>query len=705
MRSRWFHRPRLHTAAHGVEKKVSWLELFYDLVFVAAFIQLGNGLSAHPDLAGAAVFGGVFVPLWVAWSGFTFFENRYEIDDFAHRLVVVAQMFAVGAMAISAPSVLDGHATHFCIATSVAFALVSVMHIRTLAQTDEASDYCRYWGGVFAVASIGWLIAGFLPPIGFYSLATASTLAVVGAPLSKQSRELTQLHPIDFEHLGERYGLLTIIVLGESFVKVLSALVSEDGPALYLDGATVLLITCSVWWIYFDDVAGSKIRKGPARWVVWLYAHIPLQMGITALGVAVKKAVVFGWNTPADAGYRWLLAGSLALVFLSVATVDSVTERKQAELSDRTRVNVRWLSGVMLLVLAPAGDGMSGGLFLSLVTAVCVAQVVIDMAMAPFEEAQLEARPMAEIAREARAEGRAPSRIRRDISEAVRKGTPAELRRDLYFYFMEGSWARVFVAFGFTFVVTNVFFAGLYMLEPAGIADNATFADAFNFSVQTMSTIGYGSLSPGTSYGNTIVAVEAAVSMIGIAIITGLVFAKASRPHASVLFSNVCVVTEMDGKATLSFRIGNARGNEVVEASMNVAAVVEEMTAEGHHFRRVRDLKLARDRQPVFILSWAAFHEVDDASPLAEVDWDEPEQTLLALIVTVTGHDSTYGQTIYARHAYYCEDIRVGHRFVDVIHELDDGRLMIDYTKFHDTVPDQEAIAALHHDQHAHEEE
>lgn len=697
VRSRWFHRPRLHTAAHGVEKKVTWLELFYDLVFVAAFIQLGNGLSEHPDLQGAALFGGVFVPLWVAWTGFTFFENRYEIDDFAHRIVVVAQMFAVGAMAISAPGVIDGEPMRFCIATSVAFALVSVMHLRTLSQADEGKEYAKYWGGVFAVSSLGWLIGGFLPPVGFYLMAGVSTLAVVGAPLSKQSRALTSMHPIDFEHLGERYGLLTIIVLGESFVKVLSALVSEAGPALYLDGATTLLITCSVWWIYFDDVAGSKIRKGPARWVVWLYAHIPLQMGITALGVAVKKAVMFGWDAPADVGYRWLLSGSLALVFVGVAAVDSVTERRQAELSDRTRINVRWLSAVVLLVLVPAGDGMSGGIFLSLVTAVCVAQVVIDMAMAPFEEARLESRPMSEIAREARREGRAPSRIRRDVSEAVRKGTPAELRRDLYFYFMEGSWARVFVAFGFTFVIANVFFAGLYMLEPSGISGFAptSFGDAFNFSVQTMSTIGYGSLSPGTSYGNTIVAIEAAVSMIGIAIITGLVFAKASRPRASVLFSKVCVLTEMDGTRTLSFRIGNARGNEVVEATMSVSALVEEITDEGHHFRRVRDLKLARRRQPLFVLSWAAFHKVDETSPLADVDWSAPEDNVLALVVTVTGHDSTYGQTIYARHIYYGEDIRVGHRFVDVLHELDDGRLLVDYTKFHDTVPDEEAIAAL----------
>ena len=77
------------------------------------------------------------------------------------------------------------------------------------------------------------------------------------------------------------------------------------------------------------------------------------------------------------------------------------------------------------------------------------------------------------------------------------------------------------------------------------------------------------------------------------------------------------------------------------------------------------------------------------------IDWDNPEATLLGLVVTLTGHDGTYGQTIYARHIYYCENLQVGHRFVDVLHELEDGRLMIDYTMFHETVPDEDAIAAL----------
>jgi inward rectifier potassium channel len=378
--------------------------------------------------------------------------------------------------------------------------------------------------------------------------------------------------------------------------------------------------------------------------------------------------------------------------------IDSVTERRQAELSDRARVNARWMSGVFLLVLAPAAGSMSGAMFLVMVTAVNVAQVVFDMAMAPFEEAahtEADHRPVAHIDAERRAAGKgAVSPTRRwDVSDAIRKGAPSSVRRDLYFYFMEGSWTRVFVAFTFLFLVGNVFFALLFVLEAGAVAnaDPNSFLDAFFFSVQTMSTIGYGTLAPATPYGNLIVTVEAAVGIIGVAIVTGLVFAKASRPKASVLFSGPIVLTTMNGKKTLVFRVGNARGNEVVDASMDFTVMRDHVSEEGHHLRQLHELKLKRKRSPMFVLSWVVMHEIDEDSPLADVDWQDPGRDVLLFVATLIGHDGTYGQTIYSRKVYHPEDIRVGHRFVDVLSSAEDGRLMIDFTHFDKTRPDETA--------------
>lgn len=702
MRSRWFHVPVLHTAL-GEEKSVSWTELFYDLIFVAAIIQLGDVLSArvtdtHSVVGPLASFAGLFVPLWVAWTGFTFFANRFSVDDVAQRALVFANMFAVGAMAIAAPGLVEGggHAP-FSLAYALAQGLVALMYARAWRQVPEARSYCSYWGGAFGLGAIVWAVSAWVPAPWAYVLWGLGVSAILFAPVSRRSRELAERFPLDMDHLAERYGLLTIIVLGESFIKVLSYLSgAEHGvEPLYLAKASLsLLITCAVWWIYFDDVAGSKVKQERGSWVVWLYGHLPLAVGITALGVAVKKTLTFDFAQPPDAAYRWLVCAALALVFFSVALVDSVTERRNVELSDRARVNARFVSMGFVLLLGQIGHAMSSGLFLSIITALCLAQVVFDIMMAPVEDqGEVErAIPTAELARRPREERVAEEpRRRREIGEAVRKGAPSELRRDLYFFFMEGSWTRLFLALGFVYVMVNCFFAGLYLLEPGSIAGapQASFGEAFSFSVQTMSTIGYGAMSPATAYGNLIVALEAAVSILGVALATGVMFAKASRPQSSVLFSEPMVLTRWQGKPTLMFRAGNARGNEVVEATIQVSVLRDEISAEGQHMRRMYDLKLVRSRSPFFTLSWQVMHVLDDDSPLADVDWDSAEADIQFIAVTMQAHDVTYSQTTYARHIYMPRDVRPGHRFVDVISETPEGQMVIDFSKFHDTVAEQ----------------
>jgi len=698
MRSRWLHAPYLHSPALGLPKRATWLELFYDLVFVAAFIQLGNGLAGDVSVSAVRTFAGTFLELWVAWTGFTFFVNRFTVDDFLHRSLVLVQMFAVAGMALAAPFALQGRPEALAVSTGVAQLLVSAMHLRAYVQVPEARDYARYWTLVFGVAGLGWLVSSVVPHgVGAW-LCAVSTAAVLVAPLSERSRVMTERLPIDFEHLGERYGLLTIIVLGESFVKVLGALAADThGASLYVAGSEVLLLTCGIWWVYFDGVAGSEVRSGRGQWIVWLYGHIPLQLGIVLFGVAIKHALHFAWNEPAEDRYRYLLAGSLALVYFAVAALDSVTERRQAELSDRARVNARAVSGLFLLVLAPAGHAMSAVTFLGLVTAINVAQVAFDMMLAPMADdphATLGARTTSELARERIATGQGSAARAVDPSKAIRKGAPSALRRDLYFYLIEGSFWRMAAVLGSLFVLLNVFFAALYQLQPGSITGvrDGRLLDAFFFSVQTMSTIGYGTMSPSSLWGHVVVTIEAATGLVGVAVVTGLVFAKLSRPRAAVLFSKSLVVTTLDGKPVLMFRAGNARGNDVVDAQMTFTALMDELSAEGQHLRRMRDLALVRSRSPMFTLSWTLIHELDERSPLRDVDWTAPGKSVGSFIVTMMGHDSTYAQTTYARHTYGPGDVRLGHRFVDVIHRLPDGRTMVDYDNFHETLVAEERV-------------
>jgi inward rectifier potassium channel len=203
-----------------------------------------------------------------------------------------------------------------------------------------------------------------------------------------------------------------------------------------------------------------------------------------------------------------------------------------------------------------------------------------------------------------------------------------------------------------------------------------------------MATIGYGTISPQTPYAHAIVTVEAAFGILGVALVTGLMFAKASRPRASVLFSRPALIATYNRKPALMFRVGNAKGNEIIEATIHVSALIDVDSPEGLKFRRLHDLTLVRDMTPLFALSWTVIHVIDESSPLHGLDPESIDKRLVSIVCTMTGHDGTYSSTVHARHLYYPEDVRFGHRFVDVISFLPDGRPMVDYDVFHQTEPE-----------------
>lgn len=692
MLSRWFHAPRLHAPERGEARKVIWLELFYDLIYVAALIQLGTALSDNVTLSGALTFAGLFVPIWYTWTGFTFYNNRFIVDDFLHRMLVFVQMFAIGAVAVSVPGVFAGEHVYFAIAYGVARLALVGMYARAMRHTPEARETGRVFVGGFSVGAALWLLSALLPsPWSFLLWAVAMAVDLM-VPLLPRAREQTSKHPIDILHLSERYGLLTLIVLGESFVKVLTEVADRGSSGeTVLMAALGLAITCSLWWIYFDDVAGSRIKRKTLAPYLWLYAHLPMAIAITAVGVAIKKVVFLDTMAIAPSKYRWLLCGALALALLSVAVIDAVTERREAELSDRARVNMRLGSAALVLLTAVVGAALDAWVFVAMVAVGGIVQVLFDMTMAPMADPEaLESEgPAFPMHRPTPSEGAPPRRID-TLGTALRRGTPNELRSDLYAWFMDGSWWRLFgVAIG-SYVTLNVIFGALFLLDHEGVnnLDGTSFLEAFSFSVQTMSSIGYGVMAPDNSYAHILVTMEAMIGVLLVALITGLIFARASRPRSNVLFSNVLVVNSHYGVPMLKFRVGNARGNELVEATIRVSVLIDEVSAEGRKMRRLYDLPLVRDNSPIFTLSWTVMHRLDAHSPLRGMTPEDVSQRLFAIVTTMTGHDSTYAQTTHARHLYHPEDIVFGRRFVDVISTLDDGRLMVDYTVFHSTVRD-----------------
>ena len=262
--------------------------------------------------------------------------------------------------------------------------------------------------------------------------------------------------------------------------------------------------------------------------------------------------------------------------------------------------------------------------------------------------------------------------------------------KDIYHFVLGRSWPSFFVLVAVVFVLTNMLFASLYLAEPGSItnARPGSFEDALNFSVQTLATIGYGGMSPASRYGHVIVALEAIVGILMVALITGITFTRFARPSARVLFSNKVVISPRDGVPHVMFRMANWRRNRIVEARLSAVLLVTERTREGDVMRKQIDLPLVRSKTNVFFLTWSAMHLVDEKSPFYGPDALERLRFQQAeLYLGLTGFDETIGQTIYVRKQYTLDDIVPGARFADVLSTDEEGTRIIDYRKFHDIVP------------------
>jgi inward rectifier potassium channel len=260
---------------------------------------------------------------------------------------------------------------------------------------------------------------------------------------------------------------------------------------------------------------------------------------------------------------------------------------------------------------------------------------------------------------------------------------------DLYHFALRISWPRFLVAGATYYVAANALFGLLYVIPGDAIANArpGSFADAFFFSVQTMATVGYGQMWPATFYGNLIVTIETAVGLAFFALATGLGFARFSRPTARVLFSRVAVIGPHNGVPTLSVRLANQRRNQILQAEVGLALLRDEQTQEGDTIRRFYDLKVARHRSPVFAMTFSVMHAIDHDSPLYGATSATLQALNAELVVTATGIDETIAQPVHARTSYLADEILWDHRFVDVFCWTEDGRRVIDYRRFHDTVP------------------
>ena len=278
--------------------------------------------------------------------------------------------------------------------------------------------------------------------------------------------------------------------------------------------------------------------------------------------------------------------------------------------------------------------------------------------------------------------------------QVVTYGLPIRPWQDLYHIFMTLSWPRLFASYAGFFLLFNLGFAGLYYLQPGDVANlnPAGYWGRFFFSVETLATVGYGDMHPQTVYAHVIASIEIFTGLMSLALITGMMFARFSRPTARILFARQAVIRQFDGKRTLMLRAANERQNVIMEASAQLRLIRDEQTAEGYRIRRIYDLPLRRSEQPVFLFGWSLMHVIDETSPLAGTTMESLKTTRAFLLLTIGGIDETTGQMLMSRQEYHPSSIRWNHTFADIFMAGEDGIDRFDYTKFHDVEPLDEAL-------------
>lgn len=267
-------------------------------------------------------------------------------------------------------------------------------------------------------------------------------------------------------------------------------------------------------------------------------------------------------------------------------------------------------------------------------------------------------------------------------------GTKPHPVRDAYHSLLRMSWPGVLLTIALIFLAANAVFGVLFMIV-GGVAGarDGSLRDAFFFSVQTLGTVGYGTMYPTSTGANLLVTAESIVGVILTALATGIVFARFSQTTSMLVFTSKVCISPMDGVPTVMLRVGNDRESTIVEASIRVVVIRTVTTKEGMLFYRMLDLPLQRDRSLALSRSWTVLHVIDEKSPLFGLTPETCVQQEVEIMASVSGTDDTSLQLVHARRRYEAKDIVWGARPTDVLSERPDGLIELDVSKFDQTEP------------------
>ena len=325
-RRRWLRPPQLRTIdADQDERHATWLELFFDLVFVISIAEVVHTLEDYRSLADFAGTAGLFVAVWWAWVGYTVYADRFDTDDLLHRVLVLAGMLAVIAMALSVHDALHGGAARFALTFVAVRGIVLLLNARARRHAAAARPLLTLYLVAFSIGASLWLVSVFVPAPARYVLWGVALTLELSAPWV--GRHQIEKAPIHASHLVERFGLFTLIVLGESVISVAQGAADVDWTVRSLAAAVGGFVTvASLWWLYFDRLDDGAIRS-VLQGLVWNYAHLPLLAGLVSVAVGVEYAIVQVATGQLERSTALALGGGTALYLLATVVIGLAVRR------------------------------------------------------------------------------------------------------------------------------------------------------------------------------------------------------------------------------------------------------------------------------------------------------------------------------------------------------------------------------------------
>ena len=236
--------------------------------------------------------------------------------------------------------------------------------------------------------------------------------------------------------------------------------------------------------------------------------------------------------------------------------------------------------------------------------------------------------------------------------------------RDPYHLAIALTWPEFLASVLVLYLFINVVFAMFFWLAPGSIghARPGSFLDAFFFSIETVSTVGYGEMYPATTYGHLIASAAIVCGLAFTAILTGLTFVRFSRPRAKLIFAANPVIATHHDKPTLMVRIGNGRTAVLTDAVARLNVLLSEIGPDGQVFHRAQELRLERAHLPIFPLFWTLMHVLDERSPLYGYDARRAIETDAQVFVTIEARDPMLSATVHDLHNYSASEKRFGMR-------------------------------------------